>query len=685
MDIDLDKVMVADIEAKGLLDVLNSEEDFHVLSVGFKDGSGKWGIMSTTKREDVLKVFQNPNNVIVGHYFIPYDAPALEKMFNFKIKATIIDSLAISWYLYNMEKKHGLEEYGEKYGVPKVKIAKEEWAGALPGETLEDFRNKMKSRCETDIRININLWIDQLAYLRELYTTDEEIIKIIKYLNFIMNCSREQERQKIQVDIEKVNSTLEYFEGLKKEKFDALQLAMPKVGIKATKNKPKVLYKKDGSMSSSHIKWLEFLKACGLPEDTEGTVNYYNGFEEANPNSVQQKKQWLYSMNWVPETFVYNRDKETGETKKVEQILTPSKDLCPSVVKLIDKEPALENLLGMSILTHRIGLLKGLLKNSDENGFIVQGLYQLANSLRWQHSGIVNFPRVTGKGDISDGKWIRECLIAGEGMKFVQSDLSGIESRTSDHYTFHLNPDLIEETQKPYFDPHTKIAVVSNLMTKDEEIWFKWKKENKERLSQGIDELLEPEVFGEISSEFEVMRNLGEEESSALMHRLNQSRSAGKTCNYASLYKIGAAALGRNLGISKKKAQDLIDAYWDIHWAVSKVSESFEIKTVRGQMWILCPISGFWHPIRYEKDAFSVVNQSSAVYCFNIWVWNITQQGVFPILQTHDDELLRCKEEDTEKYVDITNEAIRRTNLQLRLNVDLACEVQVGDNFAETH
>ena len=80
----LDKALVADIETKGLLNEIHTEEDFHVLSVGFKGESGKWGIKSTGKREDVLKVFENPNNTIVGHYFIPYDAVALEKLFNFK-------------------------------------------------------------------------------------------------------------------------------------------------------------------------------------------------------------------------------------------------------------------------------------------------------------------------------------------------------------------------------------------------------------------------------------------------------------------------------------------------------------------------------------------------------------------------------------------------------------------------
>lgn len=673
----LDKALVADIETKGLLHEIHTEEDFHTLSVGFKKSSGKWGIKSTGSREDVLKVFENPDNVIVGHYFIPYDAVALEKLFNFKIKATIIDSLAISWYLYNTQKKHGLETWGEFFGYEKVKIKEDEW------KTLS--YKKAVERCERDVEINILLWEKLLEYLREIYDNDDKkVIRIIKYLNFIMECAREQESQKIEVDVEKVISTLEKFEGLKKEKVDILKEAMPKVPVTAIKNKPSKLEKKDGSLSVAAVKWDEFLKVCKLPKDTEGPIEYIKSYDEPNPNSVKQKKDWLYSMNWVPQTFDYKRDKETGEVKKIEQIVAPDKSLCPSVIKLIKKEPALKQLEGISILTHRIGVLKGLLKNANEEGFLAQGLYQLANSLRWQHSVIVNFPGVTGRGDISDGKWIRECLIAGKGNKFVQSDLSGIESRTSDHYTFHLNPELIEETSQAYFDPHTKIAVASSLMTIDEEIWFKWKKENGERIKEGK-EVLSPEVFGDISESFEEMRNLEGKEEKDLMNKIKDARSKGKTTNYSSLYLVGSQTLARTLGISKSEAQKLIDSYWEIHWAVKEAAKSFETKTINKQMWILCPISDFWHPIRNSKDAFSVVNQSSAVYCFNMWLWNITQQGVWPILQTHDDELLRCKEKDTEKYVEITNEAMRRVNQQLNLNVELACEVQVGDNFAETH
>ena len=132
---DLNKVLVADIESDGFLDKLTK---LHVLSVGWKDSNGKWQIKSTNAEEDVRKVFENKNNFIVMHNGRRFDKAAVEKIYNFKVEATIIDSLALSWWLYpNRQKegkKFGLEFFGEDFGVPKPKISNEEWIGLSKDE-----------------------------------------------------------------------------------------------------------------------------------------------------------------------------------------------------------------------------------------------------------------------------------------------------------------------------------------------------------------------------------------------------------------------------------------------------------------------------------------------------------------------------------------------------------------------
>src|SRR5690606_26067711 len=113
------------------------------------------------------------------------------------------------------------------------------------------------------------------------------------------------------------------------------------------------------------------------------------------------------------------------------------------------------------------------------------------------------------------------------------------------------------------------------------------------------------------------------------------------------------------------------------------------LKTVEvdGETWVFNPISRFFYYVRNSKDLFSIINQSSAVYCFNMWVYFITRRGVFPVTQTHDDCVLIAKDEELEinRVRQIFHDAMDDLNNYLKLNVKLDCESQVGDTLAETH
>ncbi len=169
------------------------------------------------------------------------------------------------------------------------------------------------------------------------------------------------------------------------------------------------------------------------------------------------------------------------------------------------------------------------------------------------------------------------------------------------------------------------------------------------------------------------------------MNKLKVARSRGKTCNYASLYNVGSETLARNLEITKAEGQGLIDAYWKIHFAVKEVAKSYTTKKIENETWVWNPISKFWYNVRNLKDLYSVVNQSSAVYCFNMWVYNCTQKGIWPVTQSHDDQAYVVDEHLVEETQEIIKEAMEKVNRQLKLNVRLDCETQVGNSVAETH
>ena len=104
-------------------------------------------------------------------------------------------------------------------------------------------------------------------------------------------------------------------------------------------------------------------------------------------------------------------------------------------------------------------------------------------------------------------------------------------------------------------------------------------------------------------------------------------------------------------------------------------------------MWLYNPVSTFWYPLRYEKDIFSGLNQSTGVYCFDRYLMGIRKRGIKISFQYHD-EWMACfnKKEITEDDVrNIIEESINIVNNNLKLNVPLGSSVDFGNNYAEIH
>ena len=122
--------IVMDIEADGLW---QEATKLHVVSYAIRGQP----IRSTTDRETIQSLVGDPNNTIIGHYFIESDKPTLEK-FGYEVNARIIDTIYLSYYLYPLRQYHGLASWGVEFGVPKPKI--DDWEGL----SLEEYTTGVK-------------------------------------------------------------------------------------------------------------------------------------------------------------------------------------------------------------------------------------------------------------------------------------------------------------------------------------------------------------------------------------------------------------------------------------------------------------------------------------------------------------------------------------------------------------
>ena len=612
---------IFDIETDGLMEEATK---IHVVSYQQPDMSEPTSIFSESEMKDF---FLNATE-LVGHNIIRFDIPVVEKLLGISIKARLVDTLALSWYLHHNRPRHGLEGYGEDFGVPKPVI--EDWSSLTPEEYAH--------RCSEDVKINHRLYQELTLKLTRLYSDEAERNRFVDYLMFKMDCAREQEALGWRLDVAKAKMHLEELERQMKEKELLLADAMPTRKIYKEKTVPKQMHKADGSMTLRGEAWVALLKEMKLPPTTQ-KVNVLDREEKANPNSSVQVKDWLFALGWEPRTFDFKRNKDTGEEKSIPQVRSDG-ELCDSVKELSDRDPAVHVLDGLSIIQHRIGIFKSLIAN-ERNGYVKAEIAGFTNTLRFRHSKpLVNLPSV----DKPWGAEIRGCLIAPDGYTLCGSDMTSLEDTTKRHYMKPLDPSYVEEMSREGFDPHLDLAKHAGVISQED-----------------IDK-----------------HNSGERSLKAL-------RKNYKVVNYSATYGVGATKLSRTTGMTIGESQKLLDAFWSRNWSVQKVAEDLYVRELFGSSWVQNPVSKFWYSLRSDKDRFSTLNQGTGVFCFDTWVASCRAKGLKTIGQFHDEVIVLVKQGEENWTKAQMEAAINKANDRVKLNVPLGIDVQFGKTYADIH
>ena len=615
-------MIVFDVEANGLLDQATK---IHCLSYT-SDGKDYKTIFDYSDMRDLLLSQRG----LVGHNIVRYDVPLIEKILGIKLKARLFDTLPMSWVLNLNRPKHGLESFGEDFGVPKPQI--DDWSNL----TNEEYAH----RCTEDVKINWLLWQDLLKRFMFLYKSKLELDKFFRYLEFKMDCAASAEKVGWKLDVELAEKCVADLTKQKADKEAELISVMPKRKVTTKKSRPKNCFKKDGTASAHGQRWFDLLQENGLPLHFDDEVEVIKKWEDPNPNSTDQVKDWLYSLGWEPCTFKYDKNKETGEERKIPQVRKEG-ELTDSVKLIAETNPMVEVLEGLTVIQHRLGIFQGFL-DCEKNGYVMAEIDGLTNTLRFKHKKpLVNLPGV----DRPWGKEIRGCLTAPTGYILCGADMTSLEDTTKRHYMQPYDPDYVHEMSQLGFDPHLDLAKHAGAIKQSD-----------------IDAY-----------------NRNERDD------LKAMRKNYKVVNYSATYGVGAAKLSRTTGMNIPQAQSLLDAYWNRNWSVKKFSEDQKIRQINGEMWVQNPVSGFWHSLRYEKDVFSTLNQSTGAYCFDKWVAYYRTRRPNIIGQFHDESINLVKEGEQNAHSDILNWAIEKLNHELKLNVDLGIDIQYGQRYSDVH
>lgn len=577
-----------------------------------------------------MKKILTEADILICHNLIRWDVPVYERLLGIKVKAKLIDTLALSWYLYPLRNKHGLESHGEDLGIAKPVIT--DWSN----QTQEEYEHRVSE----DVKINVALWKKMFRYLLDIYGSDKEVWRLLDYLSFKMKCARLKEESKWKLDLQYIEKSINELEILQEQKKEALIKAMPQVPEISVKTKPKRFINKDGSYSKLGQDWIALLTSQGLPITYDGEVEIVKGYESGNPASPEQLKSWLYSLGWIPRTFKYVKNKETGELREIPQInLEFGKGICESIKDLYKKESSLELLDGLSVLQHRIGILKGFLRD-QENGWIKAQIKGFTNTLRVQHTTVVNLPKV----DKAHAEPIRASLIADDGYTLCGADLASLEDKIKQHLIYPYDSEYVKSMNTPDFDPHLEIAFLAEMLTRDQINAYK-----------SGDKTYKP------------------------------IRDIAKNGNYACQYNAGPPRLVLTCGISLDQAKKLHSAYWKMNHAIKKVAESQKFKDIDGQLWLFNPVSKFWYSLRYERDIFSTLVQSTGSYIFDIWLGKVLDKREQLTGDFHDELIIHIKKGFEEPCRKLIEDCMKEINEEFKFNVELSCGIQFGDRYSQIH
>lgn len=640
------RVAVIDMETDDLYDEVTKMHCFcaEVYEVG-EHNYLIYSIVITTKEqlEQFFITEALENTIIVGHNIIIFDIPVIKKLYGLVYQGVVWDSLAMSWKLYPEQEEHGLEYYGRKYKVPKPFV--DNWNSSPNSVYI--------NRCLTDVKINAILFGEMYSYFQAIYYP-ESPFKDINYCTWKLECASEQLLNPLTIDTVALRENYLLIKEEFEQRWNNLKSSMPPVVVYKVKKKPANILKKDGTLSAKGSEWYDFLVEYGYaPTTTETEIKYASETKEPNPQSNSQLKNWLYSLGWIPTIYVYRKNTK-GELNKVPQLQDADKNLCPNIEVLIERYPELESLEGFFMIKHRKEIMESFEANLVDGNKIRAEIGGFTNTMRFKHKKpIVNLPSV----ERPYGKQIRGVITArNEQELFFGSDMVSLEDTTKQHYMMFYDPEYVQEMRVPGFDAHCDIAKLANLMTEEEEEFYKWADKQ---------ETLTPEE----KSRFGLIK---------------RKRKKGKVVNFSGIYGAGPSKISVSSGLTLEESGVLHVIYWKRNKAVKLIAKDAVYKTVNRQFWLWNPVAKMWYYLKHIKDIFSTLNQGTGVYCFDVWIKEVRKR--IPIqLQYHDEIGFSGLAQDRQEITNHLQKSIERANEILQLNVPLAVSVDIGKNYGEAH
>ena len=175
-------------------------------------------------------------------------------------------------------------------------------------------------------------------------------------------------------------------------------------------------------------------------------------------------------------------------------------------------------------------------------------------------------------------------------------------------------------------------------------------------------------------------------------------RSRAKAVNFGIVYGISAFSLAQDIGVMTSEAQAYMDAYLEKYHGVrdymerikEKAKQDGYVKTIYGRRRDLPELKSSQYTMRQfgERVALNMPIQGTAADIIKLAMIHVFRRlkaeklQARLLLQVHDELIVECPEEETEKVSRILQEEMEHA---AELSVPLTVEVKSGRSWAEAH
>jgi len=378
-------------------------------------------------------------------------------------------------------------------------------------------------------------------------------------------------------------------------------------------------------------------------------------------------------IKWKPTLFNFQRDArgkpmrdDRGKIIHTTPKMQEGGKLCPNLEKM--EGPLVRQVVKWLSLRNRRSVIEGWLSNPrlEYDGRLSAGAAGFASTFRQRHTTVVNVPKA--QEDVTLGKEMRSLFIADEGHVLVGYDAVALENRVEASYCLKYEGGQEHAENILEGDAHTKNAFVFYT----------------DKLAKlGI------EMTQEVKED----------------PKFKPFRSKSKNARYALAYGCSPKKLATTLGEPESMGETLYAAFWEANPALTALREklTFFWETTGNKQWIRA-IDGRKVRTRSKHSLVNTLFQSCGAICMDYsslfmdkWLGGITVDttgrpcyaykgyNVYRVGYWHDELIWSCPEAIAEEIGQLGAKSIEKAGQVLKLNVPLAGEYKVGQNWKMIH